>query len=127
MTKINSSLPLDKTNQKSNDKRVNSFFNSYFTKKLEFNSNEVVAVIGFFTKRGFSKTAAQAVSIVLLQQAKIDNVKVFSLLDTMKNFSTNKLSELVTEVLNHNRINTSVLGLRKITSQSTIENRNVIL
>ena len=37
---------------------VKKFFNSYYTKPLEFNSNEVDATIGFFEKRGFDKTSA---------------------------------------------------------------------
>lgn len=125
--KVNSSLPIESKNNRSNDKKVNQFFDSYFTKKLEFSSNEVTAVKGFFEKRGFSETAAGAVSLVLLQQAKIDKVKVFALLDTMKNFSQNQLSDLVTEILNHNRLNTSVLGLRNNNSIVAIENRNIIL
>ena len=115
--KVNSSLPIEPKNNRSNDKKVNQFFDSYFTKKLEFSSNEVTAVKGF----------ASAVSLVLLQQAKIDKVKVFALLDTMKNFSQNQLSDLVTEILNHNRLNTSVLGLRNNNSIVAIENRNIIL
>ena len=82
---------------------------------------------GFFERKGFSKTAADAISIVLLQQAKIDGVKVFELIDTMKKYETNQLSELVTEILNHNRLNTSVLGIKKENTQTTIENRNIHL
>lgn len=123
---INSSLPVDnKKSTRSNDRTVNQFFNTYFSKKLEFASNEVIAVRGFFERKGFSKTAADAISIVLLQQAKIDGVKVFELIDTMKKYETNQLSELVTEILNHNRLNTSVLGIKKENTQTTIENRNI--
>jgi hypothetical protein len=123
---INSSLPVDnKKSSRSNDRTVNQFFNTYFSKKLEFASNEVIAVRGFFERKGFSKTAADAISIVLLQQAKIDGVKVFELIDTMKKYETNQLSELVTEILNHNRLNTSVLGIKKENTQTTIENRNI--
>lgn len=125
---LNSSLPVDnKIQNRSNDKKVNQFFDSYFSKKLEFASNEVIAVRGFFERKGFNKTAAEAISIVLLQQAKIDNVRVFQLIDTLKSFSTNQLSELVTEILNHNRLNTSVLGIKKENNQTTIENRNIAL
>ena len=125
---INSSLPVDnKKSTRSNDRTVNQFFNTYFSKKLEFASNEVIAVRGFFERKGFSKTAADAISIVLLQQAKIDGVKVFELIDTMKKYETNQLSELVTEILNHNRLNTSVLGVKKENTQTTIENRNIHL
>ena len=123
---INSSLPVDnKKSNRSNDRTVNQFFNTYFSKKLEFATNEVIAVRGFFERKGFSKTAAEAITIVLLQQAKIDGVKVFELIDTMKGFDGNQLSELVTEILNHNRLNTSVLGIKKENTQSTIENRNI--
>ncbi len=123
---INSSLPVDnKKSSRSNDRTVNQFFNTYFSKKLEFASNEVIAVRGFFERKGFSKTAADAISIVLLRQAKIDGVKVFELIDTMKKYETNQLSELVTEILNHNRLNTSVLGIKKENTQTTIENRNI--
>ena len=123
---INSSLPVDnKKSTRSNDRTVTQFFNTYFSKKLEFASNEVIAVRGFFERKGFSKTAADAISIVLLQQAKIDGVKVFELIDTMKKYETNQLSELVTEILNHNRLNTSVLGIKKENTQTTIENRNI--
>lgn len=124
--KINSSLPVDnKKANRSSDRTVNQFFNTYFSKKLEFATNEVIAVRGFFERKGFSKTAAEAITIVLLQQAKIDGVKVFELIDTMKGFDGNQLSELVTEILNHNRLNTSVLGIKKENTQSTIENRNI--
>ena len=123
---INSSLPVDnKKSNRSNDRTVNQFFNTYFSKKLEFATNEVIAVRGFFERKGFSKTAASAISIVLLQQAKIYGVKVFQLIDTLKGFDTNQLSELVAEILNHNRLSTSVLGIKKENTQSTIENRNV--
>ena len=122
----NSSLPVNNPkNKRPTDRTVNQFFDTYFSKKLEFASNEVIAVRGFFERKGFSKTAADAISIVLLQQAKIDGVKVFELIDTMKGFDANQLSELVTEILNHNRLNTSVLGIKKENTQTTIENRNI--
>lgn len=123
--KVTSSLP--PTTNTSNDKKVNEFFDSYFSKKLSFPSSEVMAIRGFFEKRGFAKTAAEAVSLVLLQQAKIDNVKVFELLDTMKNFSSNQLSELVVEIFNHNRLPTSTLAIKNENVFSSIEDRNIKL
>jgi len=119
---INSSLP---TPIQTNDKRVTAFFDKYFTGKLEFASNEVDAVIAFFEKRGFEKAAAISTGSILLQQAKLDGIKVFVLLDTLKGFDEAKLSAVVAEVLNYNRLNTSVLGFKNTTATNTLEKRNI--
>ena len=119
---INSSLP---TPVQTNDKRVTAFFDKYFTGKLEFASNEVDAVIAFFEKRGFEKAAAISTGSILLQQAKLDGIKVFVLLDTLKGFDEAKLSAVVAEVLNYNRLSTSVLGFKNTTATNTLEKRNV--
>ena len=118
----NSGLPIA---TQTNDKRVTSFFDKYFTAKLEFASNEVDAVVTFFEKRGFEKSAAISTGLILLQQAKLDGIKVFVLLDTLKGFNEAKLSAVVAEVLNYNRLNTSVLGFRNTTSTNTLEKRNI--
>jgi|TARA_B110000240_G_scaffold161996_1_gene181336 hypothetical protein len=120
----NSSLP---TPAQSNDKRVTEFFDKYFTEKLSFASNEVDAVIGFFEQRGFQKEAAISTGSILLQQAKLDGIKVFVLLDTLKEFDEIKLSAVVAEVLNYNRLNTSVLGFRNNTTVNTLEKRNIVV
>jgi hypothetical protein len=121
---INSSLP---TPVQTNDKRVTAFFDKYFTEKLSFPSNEVDAVVAFFEKRGFEKEAAISTGAILMQQAKIDGIKVFVLLDTLKGFDEVKLSAVVAEVLNYNRLNTSVLGFRNSTSVDTLEKRNIVV
>ena len=118
----NGSLP---TPTQTNDKRVTSFFDKYFTETLEFASNEVDAVIAFFEKRGFERSAAISTGSILLQQAKLDGIKVFVLLDTLKGFNEAKLSAVVAEVLNYNRLSTSVLGFKNTTSTNTLEKRNV--
>jgi len=120
----NSSLP---TPVMTNDKGVTNFFNKYFTEKLSFASNEVDAVIGFFEKRGFEKAAAISTGTILLQQAKLDDIKVFVLLDTLKGFDEAKLSAVVAEVLNYNRLNSSVLGFRNTSTVNTLEKRNVVV
>ena len=106
---------------------VKKFFNSYYTNPLEFNSNEVDATIGFFEKRGFDKSAAISTSTTLLNQAKLDNVKIFELLDTLKGLDDVQLSTVVTEVLNYNRLKTSTLGFRLTDSVDTVEKRNVVV
>lgn len=118
-----SSLPVE-TNR-SSDKKVTQVFDNYFNKKLQFPSNEVDAVVAFFEKRGFEKAAAIATGTVLLNQAKLDNVKVFTLLDTLNGLNEVQLSAVVTEVLNYNRLRTSVLGYKITDSSETIEKRNI--
>jgi len=117
-----SGLPLETPN---NDKKVNQVFDNYFNKKLSFPSNEVDAVINFFEKRGFEKSAAIATGTVILNQAKIDGVKVFTILDTLKGLSELQLSSVVTEVLNYNRLKTSVLGYKITKTSEKLENRNI--
>ena len=120
----NSSLPVQ---TQSGDKRVTEFFDKYFTKKLEFSTNEVDAVVAFFEKRGFDRSAAISTGTILLQQAKLDDIKVFVLLDTLKDFDETKLSAVVAEVLNYNRINTSTLGFKSAAIVDTLEKRNVVV
>ena len=112
---------------KTNDKRVTKFFDNYFNETLAFPSNEVDAVIGFFEKRGFDKSAAISTATTLLNQAKIDDVKIFELLDTLKGLDDIQLSTVVTEVLNYNRLRTSTLGFRLTGSVDTVEKRNVVV
>jgi len=119
-----SSLPT--TSTKSSDQKVTSFFNNYFNQTLSYPSNEVDAVIGFFQKRGFEKTSAISTATVLLNQAKLDNVKIFELLDTLKGLDNIQLSAVVTEVLNYNRLRTSTLGFRVVDNVLTLEKRNVV-
>ena len=119
-----SSLP---TSPKSSDQNVTEFFDNYFNEKLAFPTNEVDAVIGFFEKRGFDRSAAISTGTILLQQAKLDDIKVFVLLDTLKDFDETKLSAVVAEVLNYNRINTSTLGFKSAAIVDTLEKRNVVV
>jgi len=117
-------LPLKKLENRS-DRSVNRFFDRYFTKQLEFPSNQVDAVVGFFENRGFEKTAAVSTAIVLLEQSKLDNINVFQLLDTLKGLSEVELSAVVTEILNYNRPRSSSLGFKTTPSTDTLESRNI--
>lgn len=118
------SLPQEKTSNFS-DKGITSFFNNYFSKTLSFPTSQVDAVISFFEKRGFDKSAATAVGTTLLQQAKLDNVNIFKLLDTLKGYNELQLSAIVTEVLNYNRARTSTLGYRRTEQPEKYEKRNI--
>ena len=106
--------------------KVKRYFNTYYGYQLEFPSNDVDAVIGFLINKGFDKVAAQSTGSVLLQQAKIDGIKVFELLDTLKGLDKLQLSFTVAQVLNFNRQKTSTLGFRVANTESPLEARNIM-
>ncbi len=104
---------------------VKTFFNKYFTHQVSFPSNQIDAVLGFFLKNGFDEQAAKSTSIVLLNQARIDNVNPMQLIDTLKSLNGAQLSQVVTEIINLYREKTSFLGYKTLTSESTYESRNI--
>jgi len=105
---------------------VKEFFDKYFSKKISVTSNQVDSVVGFFQKRGFDKNSATAIASVLLQQAKIDNVNVYKLLDTLGGLNEVSISKLVATILNTNRSKMSAIGFSVESTQETSEKRNIV-
>lgn len=122
---MNSGLPVKNVSKKGDDD-VRLFFDKYYTKSINFNDNELNSVVGFFENKGFDKSSAVAVSIVLLQQAKLDNIKIYKLLDTLRNYQDIQLSAVVAEVLNYNRKRTSAVGFKRQNNENKLEKRNII-
>ena len=116
---------LPKQNNDSNQP-VKEFFNNYFNETISFPSNDVDAVVGYFESRGFDRTASISTATVILQQAKIDGVKVFELLDTLKGLERVQLSVVVAQILNFNRQKISTLGFRVKQEQKPLESRNIM-
>lgn len=102
------------------------FFDSYNYSPLEFGSNDVDAVFGFFQSKGFSETASVNTGLILLKQAKIDNMPVFELIQTLKSLNGLQLSTLIGEVLNNNRSNISTLGFKVESVDKLNQTRNII-
>ena len=113
--------------KKRSDKEVTQFFDKYYTTSFSFPTNEVDAVIGFFEKRGFSSDAAIATSTALLTQAKLDNVKVFEIVDTLKGLKDVQISNVVAEILNYDLNRTSSIGYTNLHNQDKLERRNVVV
>ena len=105
--------------------RTKLFFDTYGKAPLEFNATDVDAAVAFFTSRGFADDSAQTVALTLLKQAKLENLKIFEILDSLKGTTTTEISALVSEVLNNNRPSTSTLGYRQQIS-SVSKQRNVV-
>lgn len=106
---------------------VRNFFDKYFREEVSFPASQVDAVIGFFLKQGFGEESAKSVSIVLLNQARIDGVNVMVLLDSLKSLTNLQLSQVVAQVLNAYRENTSILGYRVRPVVDTFESRNILI
>lgn len=125
MTSATSNLPVATT--RNSESRVVEFFDNYFTEPVSFKQSDVDTVVGYFEKRNFERTAAVAISTVLLTQAKLDDVKVYKLIDTLKGLTDVQLSALVAEVLNYNRPKTSTLGYKTPPQDNNLEARNIMV
>jgi len=106
---------------------VGQFFDKFYVNQISFPSNQIDAVVGFFEKNGFDTESARSTSIVLLNQAREDNVDVFQLIDTLKTLSDVQLSQVVAQVLNAYREKTSVLGYRVASTEDSYESRNILV
>lgn len=106
---------------------VKSFFDKFFQHQISFPSNQIDATVGFFLKRDFDVESARSVSIVLLNQARADNVNVFELIDTLKTLSDIQLSQIVAQILNAYREKISLLGYRIAPLADTFEARNILV
>lgn len=106
---------------------VRDFFDKFFTNQISFPSNQIDAVVGFFLKHGFDSNSARSTSIVLLNQARTDNINVFELIDTLKKLSEIQLSQVVAQVLNSYRENISLLGYKIPALADNYESRNILV
>lgn len=109
------------------NKKTKEFFDRYYTNPISYKAEEVDAVVGFFQKRGFDQTAAVNTAVVLLQQAKVDGVNIFKLLDTLGGTSEVQLSNIVAQILNLNRSKVSTLGFYVPSVGTKLEQRNIIV
>lgn len=114
------------TFDKDNPDDQKRYFNNYFNSEINYNAGEVDAVIGYFLKRGFEKISAINTASVLLQQAEIDEVPVFQLLDTLDGTTEVQLNNIIAQILNLNRQKTSLLGYRSKSADELFDQRNII-
>lgn len=121
---MSSNLP--PSNLSSNDE-VKQFFDKFFVHQVSFPSNQIDAVVGFFLKHGFDIESSRSTAIVLLNQARVDNVNVFELIDTLKGLTDVQLSQVVAQVLNAYREKVSLLGYRIAPLVDTYESRNILV
>jgi hypothetical protein len=108
------------------DKTIEKLTTSNYQEEFQFNVGEYDAAIGFFVKRGFTRTAAETTAYIILQQAKIDSVSPQQILDQLTVASPVQLSELITIILNANRYKSSRLGVRQTRTTKDTVSRNIL-
>jgi hypothetical protein len=123
MTTVRTNLPIPDVSDSAESTKV--FFDSYGTAEIEFNAVDVDTAVSFFTSRGFANDAALITAAVILKQAKIDEIPVRQLLDTLKTFEGIQLSGLIAEILNNNRNPISTLGFRQKAVKPDQISRNI--
>lgn len=120
-----SNLPVNQNADSSTE--VRQFFDKFYSTPISFPSNQIDAVVGFFTKHGFDVESARSTGIVLLNQARADGVNVIKLLDSLGALTDVQLSQVVAQVLNSYREKTSLLGYRVASTQNEFESRNILV
>jgi hypothetical protein len=124
MTNLVSNLPLkDNTSYQ----EIKQFFDKFFITEVTFPSNEIDAVVGFFQRRDFDIDSAKSIAIMLLNQARNEQINVFELIDTLKSVPAFQLTRVVTQILNAYREKTSLLGYRVKIENNEFELRNIIV
>ena len=108
------------------DKTIEKLTTTDYETEYQFNVGEYDTTVGFFVKRGFSRTAAESTAYVILSQAKIDSIRPHELLDKLTQASPVQLSELITIILNANRYKSSRLGVRQTLATVETVSRNII-
>ena len=127
MNNINATnLPFPNTGDDSSAE-VKQFFDKFFVHQVSFPAEQIDAVVGFFLKHGFDIESAKSTSIVLLNQARLDSVNVFQLIDTLKSLTEIQISQVVAQILNTYREKTSLLGYRINPLIDRYETRNILV
>tara|TARA_Y100001938_G_C7786693_1_gene280548 strand:+ start:70 stop:489 length:420 start_codon:yes stop_codon:yes gene_type:complete len=109
------------------DQATINFLSGLGDAPVELNAAEYDAAKGFFEQRGYDTVAAESIAYVLSRQAKLDNVPVMKILDTLNAAGSDPiaLNNLVGEILNLNRFKTSILGYKNPNPQNTLTKRNI--
>ena len=124
MAEVYTNLPPKQKDQF--DKTIEKLKTNDYEQEYQFNVGEYDATIGFFVKRGFKRSSAEATAYAILSQAKIDNIKPQEILDQLTFATPALLSELITIILNANRYKSSRLGVRKTLATKETVSRNII-
>ena len=102
------------------------FFEDFNKKALEFKSTDVDAITGLFEKKGMGPIAARSTAFAVLKQCKLEGVNPFDAIAEIKNNTQLELTDTLGEILNLNRLKTSVLGTKAQLNRSESVSRNIL-
>lgn len=101
-------------------------FDAYNNQTIELDTSTLSSMQGFFQSKGFDTVASESISVVIMKQAKSDNLNPMKVLDTLKGFDAVELSALVAEIINFNRFKTSFLGYARAVNTPEEISRNIL-
>ena len=110
MANLYSNLPTKRPPNTSTSDGTVQVFNTYFSAPVELNVGTLNAMTGFFESRGFDPLTAKSIAVIIMAQADVDGYNPMSVLDNLNGLDGLEISELATQILNHNRYKTSFLG-----------------
>lgn len=119
---MNSNLPITESTL---DSTVQAF-NEYYEEPIELNATEYAVMVGFFTSKGFDKSAAETIAVVVMTQARKDGYPAMKIMDTLRGLSSAELTALLAEILNFNRLSTSNIGVAQEIRTNQEITRNII-
>jgi len=109
-TRLYSNLPIETTATKDSTNVTRKYFDRYLNVPVNIDTNFRDPIRTFFEKRGFASASADHITLILLTQAKKDNINPQNLIDTLSGLDSVEISGLVAEILNYNRFKSSTLG-----------------
>jgi len=89
------------------------FFDQYGTEPLQFTATDVDAAQSFFVRRGYDDDASVLLSTIVLKQAKLENVPIMQILQTLESLDSQQANNIIIEILNNNRTPISTLGFKQ--------------
>ena len=117
---------LPNVKEKSASDATVQYFDGFYTKPYEFAVGDHDSVKGFFKGNGFTESASDSITFSILKQAQNDGVNPQQVLDALRNTSPTLLTELVAEIMNTNRANTSFIGFKQDRKGDNFAKRNII-
>ena len=123
---IYSNLPSPSSVESSSD-FTNKALNQYHDLSVQLNHDVTTAMTGMLESRGFSIDSAEMIAITIMVQAKRDGYNPMTVFESIKKLNETDLSQIISEILNYNRLKTSVLGsVQKITTVDNVK-RNIVV
>jgi len=111
---------------KQQDNATLQAFDTYYSQPIEIKVSTLDSMVSFFTSRGFDQVSAESVSVIIITQARKDNLNPMQVLDTLKGLGEVEISALVAEIINFNRFKTSFLGYTRNFQFNEEVSRNVM-